>query len=94
MDVNIDEDTLREIAKTTGAEYFRATDTQSLEAIYEAIDELEKTKIESHQFTDYRELAVQSFTWNAITFPPIALCALFLIAASVMVKYVLIRAWV
>ncbi|GAA4472253.1 VWA domain-containing protein [Novipirellula rosea] len=93
MDVNIDEDTLRKIAKTTGAEYFRATDTQSLEAIYEAIDELEKTKIESHQFTDYRELAVQPFTWNAITFPPIALCALCLIAASVMVKYVLIRAW-
>ncbi|TWU24406.1 von Willebrand factor type A domain protein [Novipirellula galeiformis] len=94
MDVNIDEETLRKIAETTGAEYFRATDTKSLTAIYDAIDQLEKTKIESHRFTDYQELAVQSFTWNALSFPPIALLALFLIAASVMVKHGLIQTWV
>ncbi|MFG0262669.1 MAG: VWA domain-containing protein [Novipirellula sp. JB048] len=93
MDVNIDEETLRKIAEITGGEYFRATDTQSLTAIYDAIDQLEKTKIESYQFTDYRELAVQSFSCKGIHFPPIALIALGLIASSVVLRYGLMQSW-
>ncbi len=56
MPVEIDERTLTQIAKTTGAEYFRATDTESLRKIYEEIDKLEKTKIEVKHFTRHREL--------------------------------------
>lgn len=38
---DLDEETLREIAKRTGGRYFRATDTQALEAIYSEINLLE-----------------------------------------------------
>ncbi len=51
----IDEKTLREVAETTGGRFFRATDAESLARIYAAIDELEKTEVESLRFTRYRE---------------------------------------
>ncbi|CEK12094.1 vWA domain-containing protein [Legionella hackeliae] len=38
---DLDEDTLQEVAKITGGRYFRATDVQSLNAIYETINQLE-----------------------------------------------------
>ena len=37
---DLDEDTLKEVAKTTGGRYFRATDPASLERIYEHIDQM------------------------------------------------------
>jgi Ca-activated chloride channel family protein len=55
MRVDIDEETLREVAEVTGAQYFRATDTESLAAIYEEIDQLERTEIEVENFTQYAE---------------------------------------
>lgn len=55
MRVDIDEETLREVARITGAQYFRATDTESLAAIYGEIDELERTEIEVENFTQYAE---------------------------------------
>lgn len=55
MPVKIDEDLLREIAELTGGEYFRATSRESLEAIYNDIDQLEKTKIEVSTFKRYSE---------------------------------------
>ncbi len=51
VDVKIDEKTLTEIAQTTGGKYFRANNNRKLEAIYEEIDQLEKSKIE---VTEYR----------------------------------------
>lgn len=51
----IDEATLQKIADITKAKYFRATDLQSLEETYRAIDEMEKTKIELDQYTRYEE---------------------------------------
>lgn len=51
----IDEATLKKIAEITKAKYFRATDLKSLEETYQAIDEMEKTKIELDQFTRYEE---------------------------------------
>ncbi len=79
--VNIDEKTLRTIAETTGGQYFRATDTTSLESIYEEIDQLEKTKVETQQFVDYKELAIQSFRLSGYPVPPLLLVALCLLAA-------------
>ena len=55
---NLDEDTLREIAATTGGRYFRATDTQGLREIYDEINTLEKSEVEVLQFTRFRELSV------------------------------------
>jgi Ca-activated chloride channel family protein len=55
MRVDIDEESLRQIAELTGGRYFRATDTESLAAIYEEIDRLETTEIEVENFTQYEE---------------------------------------
>ncbi|HUF76175.1 MAG TPA: VWA domain-containing protein [Longimicrobiales bacterium] len=55
MRVDIDEESLQQIAETTGGRYFRATDTESLAAIYEEIDRLETTEIEVENFTQYEE---------------------------------------
>ena len=46
QDVQIDENLLKDIAKKTGGQYFRATDNKKLKEIYAQIDKLEKTKIE------------------------------------------------
>ncbi len=54
--IEIDEETLTQIAQKTGGRYFRATDTASLQKIYEAIDELEKTEIEQEGYFEYEEI--------------------------------------
>ena len=54
--VDLDESTLKEIAKTTGGTYFKATNTKALEEIYSQIDELEKTKVEVKEYMEYQEL--------------------------------------
>lgn len=51
MKVEIDEQMLRTIASETGGEYFRATNKQTLAAIYEQINTLEKTRVEVEEFT-------------------------------------------
>lgn len=53
--VDVDEVTLKRIADITGGKYFRATDYESLKRIYEEIDSLEKTKIETEIYTEYKE---------------------------------------
>lgn len=53
--VDLDEATLKMIAETTGGAYFRATDTDTLQRVYDTIDELEKTKIETVEHVDYHE---------------------------------------
>ena len=63
MPVQIDEKILKEISQTTGGSYFRATDKESLESIFEEIDTLEKTKIEVKEFTRYSELFVPYLFW-------------------------------
>src|SRR4030095_15362868 len=56
VQVDIDEKTLQKVAETTGARYFRATDTQSLRDIYTEIDNAEKTTFEAPEYSDYDEL--------------------------------------
>jgi Ca-activated chloride channel family protein len=55
-DVDIDEDTLSTISAMTSARYFRATDLESLQDIYQQIDSLEKTEVRMIEHTDYKEL--------------------------------------
>lgn len=54
--VEIDEDMMREVATATGGQYFRATDTDSLEKIYESINQLEKTTRKLKKYQQYDEL--------------------------------------
>ncbi len=54
--IEIDEETLRKIAATTEAKYYRATDTKSLRKIYREINKLEKTTIEEKKYLEYQEL--------------------------------------
>ena len=58
----IDEETLKEIAKETGGEYFRAKDQDMLSEIYAQIDSMERTEIEVKSYTKYKEL----FGWFLI----------------------------
>ena len=55
MSSEFDETTLRNIAQMTGGEYFRATDNNSLRAIYSQIDQLEKTKIRVREYSKRTE---------------------------------------
>lgn len=57
-DSEIDEETLRQIADTTGGLYFRAEDDQGLREIYDTINRLERSQIEVRTFTRYQELMV------------------------------------
>jgi Ca-activated chloride channel family protein len=54
--VDIDEETLAKIAEMTGARYFRATDTGSLEKIYSEINAMETTTHILKKFENPREL--------------------------------------
>ncbi|MDP6418730.1 MAG: VWA domain-containing protein [Candidatus Krumholzibacteria bacterium] len=55
METNLDEETLREVARLGKGQYFRADREGSLAEIYAEIDELEKSEIESIERVDYRE---------------------------------------
>jgi Ca-activated chloride channel family protein len=56
--IELDEKTLKEIADTTGGQYFRAQDEESLRMIYKEIDNLEKTEIEKTGFKEYKQLFI------------------------------------
>ena len=45
-----------EVAKIAGGQLFRATDTKSLEQIYQDIDKLEKSTVSVKKYQEYREL--------------------------------------
>ena len=57
--VDIDEDTLKQVAEKTGGKYYRADSTDTLRSIYDEIDKLEKTEVEVKKFVEYQEL----FPW-------------------------------
>jgi len=57
--VDIDDETLGQVAEMTGGRYFRATDTKSLERIYDEINTMETTTRTIKKFENYREL----FSW-------------------------------
>ena len=83
MPVQIDEELLKEIAKTTGGEYFRAISTTRLGEIYEQINKLEKTEIEEFKFKSYDE-----------KFRPIVLFALVLLGLELLLRYTLFKSFV
>ena len=64
--VEIDEETLQNIANITGGKYFRATDEQSLREIYKSIDTLEKQKIEQKNYNSEPPTTPEPFIITAI----------------------------
>ena len=61
-DVKINEESLKKIAETTGGKYFRATNGEALNEIYQQIDKLEKTKIKVTEHSRHAE----EFFWFAV----------------------------
>ena len=55
MSVQIDEDTLEEIAERSNGRYFRATDFDSLTNVYKVIDTLERTELSQRLYRQYTE---------------------------------------
>ncbi|MDP9292375.1 MAG: VWA domain-containing protein [Verrucomicrobiota bacterium] len=66
--VEFNEAGLKKVAQIGEGQFFRATDTRSLEQIYGQIDKMEKTKIEINQSREYNDI----FPW----FIGIGLCCL------------------
>jgi Ca-activated chloride channel family protein len=54
---------LRDIAEQTSGEYFRATDKQTLEAVHERINQLEKSKVEVENRTTLHEEYLVFVLW-------------------------------
>lgn len=54
--VDLDEDTLKKVARIGNGKYFRASDSKRLEDIYGMIDRAEKTEIKVKEFFNFREL--------------------------------------
>jgi len=78
--VEIDEELLQQIADMTGGKYFRATSSESLQQIYNEIDELEKTKIEINILKRYSE----EFYWF-VGF------AFFVLTIELLLRYTVLR---
>jgi Ca-activated chloride channel family protein len=83
VQVEIDETLLKEIAETTGGQYFRATSTSKLVEIYEEINKLEKTDVEEFKYRDYDE-----------KFRPFVLWAFVLLGIELVVRYTLFRSFI
>jgi len=79
-EVEIDEMLLKKIAAETDAKYFRAQNKSKLQAVYEEIDKMEKTRISETRFTNKSD-----------EFFPFLLIALGLLIVELILKYTLFR---
>ncbi len=64
-EVQVDEETLRGIAETTGGRFFRATDADGLAAVYDEIDRMEKTTRTLHRYERHEDTFLW-FLWVAL----------------------------
>lgn len=62
VESELNEDVLREIARVTDGEFFRAEDTDQLREIYNAIDALERSPVERRVFVPWQD---QAWGWIA-----------------------------
>jgi Ca-activated chloride channel family protein len=54
--VEFNEKGLKEVAQIAGGQFYRATDTKSLEAIYRDIDKMEKSTVSVKKYQEYHDL--------------------------------------
>lgn len=66
VEVQIDEELLKDIAAATGGSYFRATDNTKLAEIYSEINKLEKGKTTIHNVVSYEEHFWKYLLWGFI----------------------------
>ena len=78
--VDIDEKSLREIAKITGGKYFRATNKNTLKNIFAEIDKLEKTRINVQRHNNLDD-----------AYQPWALALLILLTLCAIIRYTVLR---
>src|SRR3712207_5069451 len=78
--VEIDNKTLGDIAATTDANFYRATNNQQLKQIYKDIDKLEKTK-----------MSVKKFSKRYEAYQPFALMALFTLLIEILLRSTVLR---
>ena len=64
--VEIDEETLKDIAELTDGQYFRAVNNKALAEIYEQIDALEKSKISVTEHSRKTDLYFSFAMWGAV----------------------------
>ena len=83
VQVEIDEELLKEIAQATGGEYFRATNNQKLKEIYKEINKLEKTDVEEFKFYNYEE-----------KFRPLVLLAIGLLILEFLLRFTIFRTFI
>lgn len=76
----VNDELLGKIASVTGGKYYRATSTNALSNVFADIDKLEKTKIETNQFTRYTELFQKYLIWG-----------FYLFLLAIILKYVFFR---
>lgn len=65
MNVEVDEELLRRIAEHTGGVFYQATDSEGFREVFDQIDQLEKTTLETRHYVRYQE-AYQPFAWAAL----------------------------
>lgn len=80
MQVEIDEETLQQIADITDGKYYRATNAEALRHIYAEIDQLEKSKINVKEFSRKEE-----------EFLPFALAGFLLIVLEFLLRKIFLR---
>lgn len=83
VQVEIDENLLKEIAQVTGGKYFRATNNKKLAEIYDEINKLEKTEIEEFKFYNYEE-----------KYRPLVLLAGMLLLIELLSRFTIFRSFV
>ncbi len=83
MKVELDEELMKQIAKTTDGLYFRATDNKSLEKIYAEINKLETSEIEEQRYYNYDE-----------KFRMFAIAGLLLLALELILRKTLYRSFI
>jgi Ca-activated chloride channel family protein len=80
VDVDVDEKVMTEISELTDGKYFRATDEESLKAIYSEIDKMEKSIVSERNFSKKAE-----------HFLPLAIAAFLLLVLEFVMRYTLFK---
>ena len=71
---------LKDLAQTTGGQYFHATDKEALQKIYASINQLEKSKVEVKTYNRYSDEYI-----------PWLMTALGLVLLEVMLRYTVFK---
>lgn len=80
VDVDVDEKVMTEISELTDGKYFRATDEESLKAIYGEIDKMEKSIVSERNFSKKAE-----------HFLPLAIAAFLLLVLEFIMRYTVFK---